>query len=106
MVRVSGRSLVCVLFCFTPCLSFRSQVKKWLTINEPWSFVHHGYSTGMHAPGRCSDRQVFFQPKSGLLGVQHAVFVQLAVNLAACTTVIRHAGFSLIHAAMCVARAT
>lgn len=34
------------------------QVKKWLTINEPWSFVHHGYSTGMHAPGRCSDRRV------------------------------------------------
>lgn len=32
------------------------QVKKWLTLNEPWSFIHHGYSSGMHAPGRCSDR--------------------------------------------------
>ncbi|CAM9742705.1 unnamed protein product, partial [Hapterophycus canaliculatus] len=33
------------------------KVKKWLTINEPWSFIQHGYSSGMHAPGRCSDRR-------------------------------------------------
>ena len=38
------------------CLFFFTQVKKWMTINEPWSIVHQGYSLGVHAPGRCSDR--------------------------------------------------
>lgn len=47
-------SIVCPLHRFS---AFPGQVKKWLTINEPWSFIHHGYSTGMHAPGRCSDRR-------------------------------------------------
>ncbi|CAM9426799.1 unnamed protein product [Ectocarpus sp. 12 AP-2014] len=36
---------------------YGGKVKKWITINEPWSFIHHGYSTGGHAPGRCSNRQ-------------------------------------------------
>jgi len=34
---------------------FGGKVKKWLTFNEPYTFVRQGYSEGNHAPGRCSD---------------------------------------------------
>lgn len=31
-------------------------VDYWFTLNDPWTFCVSGYSTGRHAPGRCSDR--------------------------------------------------
>jgi len=37
-------------------LNFGDRVKNWITFNEPLTFVNLGYSVGMHAPGRCSDR--------------------------------------------------
>ncbi|CAM9691397.1 unnamed protein product, partial [Phaeothamnion confervicola] len=36
--------------------AFGDRVQWWLTFNEPWSFIHHGYGVGLHPPGRCSDR--------------------------------------------------
>lgn len=36
--------------------AFGDRVKFWMTINEPWTFVHLGYVLGTFAPGRCSDR--------------------------------------------------
>lgn len=35
---------------------FGGLVKHWLTFNEPLSFCWLGYGSGLHAPGRCSDR--------------------------------------------------
>jgi beta-glucosidase len=42
-------------FCFR---EFGDRVKYWLTFNEPHSFAVHGYVSGWHAPGRCSNRFV------------------------------------------------
>lgn len=28
--------------------------KNWITLQEPWTFSVCGYSSGVHAPGRCS----------------------------------------------------
>ena len=39
--------------CFA---AFGDRVKRWATLNEPWSFTYMGYVTGSFAPGRCSDR--------------------------------------------------
>eukprot|EP00602_Paraphysomonas_sp_CaronLab_P008366 CAMPEP_0185025116 /NCGR_PEP_ID=MMETSP1103-20130426/8194_1 /TAXON_ID=36769 /ORGANISM="Paraphysomonas bandaiensis, Strain Caron Lab Isolate" /LENGTH=451 /DNA_ID=CAMNT_0027558241 /DNA_START=80 /DNA_END=1432 /DNA_ORIENTATION=+ len=39
--------------CFS---AFGNRVKTWITVNEPLTFALHGYGTGVHAPGRCSDR--------------------------------------------------
>lgn len=36
---------------------FRDYVSWWLTINEPLTVAIVGYQIGVHAPGRCSDRQ-------------------------------------------------
>jgi len=37
---------------------FGDRVKKWITFNEPLSFTWLGYGTGLHAPGRCSNRTI------------------------------------------------
>lgn len=39
--------------CFA---AFGDRVKYWITLNEPLQFAYTGHGTGIHAPGRCSDR--------------------------------------------------
>jgi beta-glucosidase/6-phospho-beta-glucosidase/beta-galactosidase len=39
-------------FCFK---TFGDKVKRWNTLNEPWTFTWLGYGVGSNAPGRCSD---------------------------------------------------
>ncbi|KAB1227610.1 Beta-glucosidase 12 [Morella rubra] len=36
---------------------FGDRVKRWITLNEPWSYSSGGYASGMLAPGRCSSWQ-------------------------------------------------
>ena len=38
-------------FCFK---TYGGKVKRWLTLNEPWTYTWLGYGAGVHAPGRCS----------------------------------------------------
>ena len=33
---------------------FGDRVKRWITLNEPYTFSDGGYVTGQLAPGRCS----------------------------------------------------
>ncbi|KZP20343.1 glycoside hydrolase family 1 protein [Athelia psychrophila] len=40
--------------CFA---AWGDRVKHWLTMNEPWCISILGYSRGVFAPGRCSDRE-------------------------------------------------
>ena len=35
---------------------FADRVPLWITFNEPHTFIRQGYSEGVMAPGRCSDR--------------------------------------------------
>ncbi|KAL6546299.1 hypothetical protein OROMI_022020 [Orobanche minor] len=35
---------------------FGDRVKYWITINEPWCLSYRGYTVGVFAPARCSDR--------------------------------------------------
>ncbi|XP_047321867.1 vicianin hydrolase-like [Impatiens glandulifera] len=39
-------------FCFK---TFGDRVKHWFTLNEPLTYCLNGYTTGTHAPGRCSN---------------------------------------------------
>lgn len=41
-------------FCFEH-FGEKYNIKYWITFNEPLTFVNLGYSTGTHAPGRCTD---------------------------------------------------
>ncbi|GLJ16017.1 hypothetical protein SUGI_0265670 [Cryptomeria japonica] len=41
--------------CFS---AFGDRVKHWITFNEPLQTAVNGYSTGVFAPGRCSDRSM------------------------------------------------
>ncbi|WCJ19201.1 beta glucosidase 12 [Euphorbia peplus] len=36
--------------------TFGDRIKLWVTLNEPLQFIQAGYSMGIFAPGRCSDR--------------------------------------------------
>lgn len=36
--------------------AFGDRVKHWITLNEPLTVALCGYNSGVHAPGRCSDR--------------------------------------------------
>jgi len=47
--------------CFA---AFGDRVKNWLTLNEPMTVALVGYSAGVHAPGRCSDRTLCAQGNS------------------------------------------
>ena len=38
--------------------NFGDRVKKWVTLNEPWTVAYKGYGIGTHAPGRCSNREL------------------------------------------------
>ncbi|BAT90816.1 hypothetical protein LR48_Vigan08g162100 [Vigna angularis] len=33
---------------------FGDRVRKWITLNEPWTYSNRGYALGTKAPGRCS----------------------------------------------------
>ncbi|XP_034223888.1 beta-glucosidase 12-like [Prunus dulcis] len=33
---------------------FGDRVRHWMTVNEPYTVSNHGYTIGLHAPGRCS----------------------------------------------------
>ncbi|CAI0397131.1 unnamed protein product [Linum tenue] len=34
---------------------YGDKVEKWITLNEPWTYVVKGFEEGVFAPGRCSD---------------------------------------------------
>eukprot|EP00927_Polykrikos_kofoidii_P060900 TRINITY_DN5579_c0_g3_i1.p1 TRINITY_DN5579_c0_g3~~TRINITY_DN5579_c0_g3_i1.p1 ORF type:complete len:539 (-),score=47.58 TRINITY_DN5579_c0_g3_i1:101-1717(-) len=44
---------------------YGSYVTWWNTINEPFTLIGNGYTSGVHAPGRCSDRKDCFDGDSG-----------------------------------------
>ncbi|KAJ7562271.1 hypothetical protein O6H91_03G062000 [Diphasiastrum complanatum] len=59
--------------CFA---AFGDRVKNWITLNEPLQFSVNGYGTGIHAPGRCSDRSLSLAGNSSTepyLAAHHAL---------------------------------
>lgn len=60
---------------------FGDRVKKWATLNEPWTAALHGYVTGVFAPGRCSDRARCSEGNSsteGYLAAHHMLLAHAA----------------------------
>jgi hypothetical protein len=35
---------------------YGDKIRHWVTLHDPYKYCSEGYGTGMHAPGRCSDR--------------------------------------------------
>lgn len=55
---------------------FGDRVKRWATLNEPWTFTYMGYVVGSFAPGRCSDRSMCAEGNStteGYLAAHNAL---------------------------------
>lgn len=46
--------------------AFGNRVKKWITLNEPWTMCTLAYTVGIHAPGRCSNREVCSKGNSSM----------------------------------------
>ena len=46
--------------------AFGDRVKKWITLNEPWTMCTIAYTVGSHAPGRCSNREVCSKGNSSM----------------------------------------
>lgn len=52
-----------LIYANTAFKYFNDYVSIWSTFNEPWTFCVEGYGSGVHAPGRCSNRT--FCPNGG-----------------------------------------
>ena len=62
---------------------YGDRVKRWATLNEPLTFCNAGYGTGLHAPGRCSDRSRCAEgdsTKEPALCSYHALLAHAAVG--------------------------
>ncbi|CAM6065645.1 unnamed protein product [Sphagnum tenellum] len=64
--------------CFA---AFGNRVKHWITFNEPVQFSYNGYGTGIHAPGRCSNREMCPEGNSAVepyLAAHHVLLAHAA----------------------------
>jgi beta-glucosidase len=64
--------------CFA---AFGDRVKHWITFNEPVQFSYNGYGTGIHAPGRCSNREMCPEGNSAVepyLAAHHVLLAHAA----------------------------
>ena len=60
----------------TACFDeFGARVRRWATFNEPFTFIRQGYSTGVHAPGRCTSCEA-----GGDSAVEPCVFARRAAR--------------------------